>query len=438
MERDAGKQACDLLDETDAQSLSGPKSAHYVANKEPVYRNAKFESVREIRDESIGLVGYLVIGSRINGLTCGGLRIHADVNEQELKDLAKVMELKQMFLGMPRGGSRAGIRAPYTLAPDHKQALMNRFAELVRDELVDRRWLVAIDIGTNIDLVQKMYKHVGIPIPKPAKEIANAGYFTALGVMKSIEVSLEFTELSLTGCKFAIEGMGNVGSNLFQILKQAGAKVIAVSNDERALVNEAGLTMQEGLSLSSPGAHPVAGEKTRILKTEQLLELTVDVLCPCATDSTINSTNVEKINAKVVCAGANNPVTYPAVQALRRRNILYLPDFITNSGGALGNMVKFAGLPEKYLHGILENELVDQLRVIEAESRRQNISPSDIAVAMLDAKFARMINRLEQKSQKNAIRELALAAYRRGLVPKYLMRPFAIRQIRQSIGMGAV
>ena len=48
--------------------------------REPIYKDQDYGSVREIQDDSIGLHGYLVIGSKINGLTCGGLRIHDDVN----------------------------------------------------------------------------------------------------------------------------------------------------------------------------------------------------------------------------------------------------------------------------------------------------------------------------------------------------------------------
>ena len=173
-----------------------------------------------------------------------------------------------------------------------------------------------------------------------------------------------------------------------------------------------------------------------MIPKEQLLELPLNVLCPCATDSTINSRNASKIRAQIICAGANNPVTYKAVRELYEREILYLPDFVTNSGGALGNMVKFAGLPENYLHDLLDEELVHELHSIYAESQRQKLPPTDIAVETLSAKFAETKRNLEQKSGRNALRELVLSAYRGGVIPKLLMRPFAIRKIRRSIGVG--
>ena len=402
---------------------------------EPIYAEQAIESVREVRDDGLGLDGYLVIGSRINGLTCGGLRIHEDICVQELKDLAKVMELKQTFIGMPRGGSRAGIRAPISLPLERKQALMNRFAEIVREELVDRRWLVAIDVGTNIDLVHNMYRHVGVGIPGPSQEIANAGYFTALGVMKSIEVSLAIKGMKLADSRFAIEGMGNVGSHLLRILLGAGATVTAVSNVEQAIFNEAGLSLEEGLSLSPSGAETGHRDGTVRIAKEALVGLPVDVLSPCATDSTINSKNVRNVSAKIVCAGANNPVTYEAVRVLHERGILYLPDFITNAGGALGNTVKFAGLRERDLHGLLQNELVRELRKLHAESERQKRPSSEVAVELLNRKFARMKAALERKSQGNALREVALSAYRSGVIPRFIIRPLAARKITRSIGL---
>ncbi len=54
--------------------------------KEPIFKGIESEVIREIKDESIGLHGFLVINSRVNGLTCGGVRIHEDISVQKLQD----------------------------------------------------------------------------------------------------------------------------------------------------------------------------------------------------------------------------------------------------------------------------------------------------------------------------------------------------------------
>jgi glutamate dehydrogenase/leucine dehydrogenase len=390
-----------------------------------------------VRHDSNGLDASLVIGSRINGLTCGGLRFQENLDEGELRDLAKVMELKQSLIGLPRGGSRAGIQAPVDL-PDHeKQQLMNRFAELVAEELQDRKWLVAIDIGTNISLVQNMYRHIGVAIPKPSREIANAGYFTALGVLQSIQFCLAKRDLQMRDCTFAIEGMGNVGSSLFRLLVQRNATVTAISDVNGGIVNEKGLSLKEALSFSGMQPAGSISADTRVIEREALLESPVDVICPCATSSTINAGNVSRIKAQIVCAGANNPVTHSAARNLHDRDILYMPDFITNAGGALGNMVKFAGLSEKHLERLLDIELMEVLEDVYRQAEMKSLPPSWVAFERLNAKFAVMKSKAEANRQSNRAMEFALTVYRKGLVPKFLVRPLAINRIRRAIRMDA-
>ena len=401
--------------------------------KEPIYRNIESEVIREVRDDSIGLLGYLVINSRVNGLTCGGLRIHEDISVQELQDHAKVMELKQAFIGLPRGGARAGIVASYNLDDDEKQKLMNRFAEIVEDELRDRKWLAAIDMGTNLNLIQNMYRHINVDIPKPSKEIDNAGYYTAVGVMRSIEISLDITEKKLADCTFAIEGFGNVGSHLARLPFEQGAKVVAMSSSNGAVFDENGLNVPELLERFGTSKQLGEYEKAQQLSPAGLLELDVDVLCPCAVDSTINSNNMSVIKAKIICAGANNPVTLAADEYLHDHGVLYLPDFMTNAGGALGNMVKFAGLSDKYFYRLIREQFSDKIIEAYRRSLAERITPREAGIRIADQKFARMQAKKEEKSGSNALYELALSIYRKGLIPKFLLGPVAFRQIQNLI-----
>ncbi|HSN70012.1 MAG TPA: hypothetical protein VLT59_00820, partial [Steroidobacteraceae bacterium] len=158
---------------------------------------------------------------------------------------------------------------------------------------------------------------------------------------------------------------------------------------------------------------------------------------PCATNSTINANNVSRIHAQVVCAGANNPVTYAAATALHDRGVLYLPDFITNSGGALGNMVKFAGLNEKHLERILNTEFMEVLEHVYQQAELLSLPPSVVAFERLNEKFAAMKSKSESKHQSNRIMELALSAYRKGVIPKFLVKPLALKKIRRSLGVDA-
>lgn len=56
------------------------------------------------------LMGYVVIDSTIGGSSRGGLRMHPDVSEAEIRALAHTMTLKCGLLGQPQGGAKAGVR----------------------------------------------------------------------------------------------------------------------------------------------------------------------------------------------------------------------------------------------------------------------------------------------------------------------------------------
>ncbi len=71
------------------------------------------------------------------------------------------------------------------------------------------------------------------------------------------------------------------------------------------------------------------------IKKEELLTIEVDVLVPCARTWAINENNADNIKAKVIVPSANRPITDPAEEILWRKNILSVPDFVSNIGGGL-------------------------------------------------------------------------------------------------------
>ena len=60
----------------------------------------------------------------------------------------------------------------------------------------------------------------------------------------------------------------------------------------------------------------------------------LDVYAPCALGGAVDGAVLERLQARVVCGGANNQLAEPALdQALADRGIVYAPDFVVNAGG---------------------------------------------------------------------------------------------------------
>lgn len=164
------------------------------------------------------------------------------------------------------------------------------------------------------------------------------GFFVLEKLVKKLEPKKPLT--------VAIQGFGNVGSNLAEILFKNGFKVIALSDSKGGIFDKT----NEGFNIDLvkkckeekgflAGCYCVgsvcdlADKRGGVVTNEKLLELPVDILIPAALENVITSENAKKIKAKIVFEMANGPTTAEADEILKKRNIMVVPDVLANSGG---------------------------------------------------------------------------------------------------------
>jgi glutamate dehydrogenase (NAD(P)+) len=73
------------------------------------------------------------------------------------------------------------------------------------------------------------------------------------------------------------------------------------------------------------------------------------VLTPCALEQVITGENASRVQAKMICEGANGPTTPTADEILEDRGILVLPDVLANAGGVVVSYFEWVqGLQEYF------------------------------------------------------------------------------------------
>ncbi|MFC1919413.1 Glu/Leu/Phe/Val dehydrogenase, partial [Chloroflexota bacterium] len=182
-----------------------------------------------------------------------------------------------------------------------------------------------------------MLRHIGMKVfDKVAR--ARTGYFTSLSVLAATKSAARYVGMELGRCTVAIEGFGKVGSSLANELSKEGARVVAVSTSEGAIYSEKGLDVGELTRLYKElGSSFIKSySNADLIEKGQLLELKVDVLSPCAEYHSIDSDKADRIQARVVCSGANIPAMPEAEQILYQKGVLSVPYFAANCGGVLG------------------------------------------------------------------------------------------------------
>ena len=365
------------------------------------------------------ILGYLVIDSTVGGQASGGLRLLPDVDEAEIRRLARAMTLKYGLLGLPRGGAKAGVRGDPEAPLAERRERLIRFGQAIAPLIRSRIYVPGTDMGTTNDDLRAIYQALGMRIKHRELSVYRSGTYTAWTVFASAKQAARHRGLSLAGMTAAIEGFGKVGGPLAELLAEAGVRVVAVSTSRGAIYDPQGLDVARLRALAAEhGSRMVEGyADVQLLDPAALLELEVDLLCPCARHDSIHAGNAPRIAARILCPGANNPVTPEAEQTLFERGVLCLPDFVTNCGGVLGGTMEFAAVRPERIARFIEQHIGARVAGLLEEAARQQVLPRQIAVPLALQRFEQVRCRADRPTLTGRLFGVGLELYRRGWIP---------------------
>jgi len=159
--------------------------------------------------------------------------------------------------------------------------------------------------------------------------------------------------------------------------------VVAVSTSHGALYHPDGLPVsrliEAGAAAGSTFVETFSGAER--LPVAQLVELSCDLLLPCARHYSIHRENVARVAARAVVPGANSPCTLEAEDQLSSRGVLVIPSFASNAGGALGGTMAYAGVPLAVIDAFLEDRFSNRIGRLITEAVRRNIPLRELALA---------------------------------------------------------
>jgi len=313
-------------------------------------------------DGSVGVFrGHRVTHNIARGPSKGGIRYHPAVTTDEVKSLAMWMTWKCALMGLPFGGAKGGVVCdPKTMSRQEIERLTRRFTSEIINEIGPEKDIPAPDVGTDASVMawifdtysmNKGHSVLGVVTGKPLAIGGSLGReeATARGALYVIEGALRAEERSIEGLKVAVQGFGNVGRNLARMLASEGAHVIAVSDSQGGLHAPGGLDVPAVTAWKSEHGTLAGFSGGDAITNEELVKLECDVLAPCALEQVINESNAADVRARVICEGANGPVTPAADEILEDAGVLILPDVLANAGGVVVSYFEWVqGLQEYF------------------------------------------------------------------------------------------
>ena len=392
-------------------------------------------TVISIVDEESNLRGYLAIDSTVNGCCCGGIRMAPDLSPATLAELARVMTLKYGFLGLPMGGAKAGIVAEPEMPIDKKQELLKNFAQALRPLLQTRNYIPGEDLGTSGDDIRFMFTSNRLKVPRRSVPFQLSGFYTGLTVFSAAISAARHVGLDLNRASVAIEGFGSVGSSVAQAFWERGFRVAAISTSQGAIYNKKGLDIGKLVKLRDQvGSKAVKVYKEADqIENKELLELEVDLLCPCADSYSINADNAGRVAARVISPGANIPTTTEAEQILFQSGILSIPDFMANCGGVLGASMWRTGLKDGFIRHFIDQKLGQKVTEAIKAAEKKGVIPRKYAMKISQERFLRVKGEAEKKNLASRAFNFALELYRNGIIPYYFVTPIAPRYFERRL-----
>jgi glutamate dehydrogenase (NADP+) len=283
----------------------------------------------------------------------GGLRFHPSVKLGTVKFLGFEQIFKNALTGLPIGGGKGGSDFdPKNRSSDEIMRFCQSFMTELYRHLGEYTDVPAGDIGVGTREIGYMfgqYKRITNRYESGVLTGKGIGWGGALvrteatgyGLTFFLREMLKERGESLEGKRCVVSGSGNVAIYAIEKLQQLGAKVVACSDSDGVVHDDAGIDLDllkqiklvERDRLEQYLQHK---RQARYVPDGNIWRVPCQVALPCATQ---NELDVEDVRALLsndciaIAEGANMPTTPDGVRLLLQSKIAYGPAKAANAGG---------------------------------------------------------------------------------------------------------
>lgn len=274
-------------------------------------------------DKEAKLKAIIAIHNTTLGPALGGTRMWPYKSEAEaLRDvlrLSRGMTFKSAIAGINMGGGKAVIIGDP--ATDKNEILFRAFGRFVQS--LHGRFVTGEDVGVSVQDVEWMRSETQyvVGISESLGGSGDPSPVTARGVYHGMKACIEevYNTSSLNGMRVAIQGLGQVGKYLADLLYADGAQLIVTDLREERVQQ--------------------AAEKynAKVVAPDDIYSVDAEIFAPCALGSIVNDETIPQFKCKIIAGAANNQLDDSSKHniALKKRGILYAPDYVINAGGLI-------------------------------------------------------------------------------------------------------
>lgn len=325
-----------------------------------------YEEVVRCDNPEVGFTAWIAVHNSHRGPALGGCRVwryeSAEAALNDVLRLGKGMTYKNALARLPLGGGKSVVNTD--LRKVDRVALFEEIGNFV--ESLDGRYITAEDVNSTVEdmaVVMRRTSHVAT-----VGASGNPSPFTAFGVYCAIKASVrhKLRREHLDGLTVAIQGIGETGGRLAEMLQKDNCQIIA--------------------SDINPDHITALGRKIdfELVKPDEIFSVACDIFAPCALGGILNSRTIPDLLCQIVAGSANNQLQTEEDGALLfRRGILYAPDYAANAGGVINISCEIDQNYDEKLAmrrtAAIEETLLEIYRLSDRQRRPTNLVANSLA-----------------------------------------------------------
>ena len=276
------------------------------------------------------------------------------------------MSHKAAAAGLDLGGGKAVIIGDPRM--DKSERLFRAYGRIV--DSLRGRYITAEDVGTttaDLDMIRRETKWaLGTSVAQggagdPSPVTARGLYAATRAVTKKL-----WGNTDISGRRFAVQGVGKVGSAFVRILVEARAEVFVTDTYQPAI------------------DRTVKNFRVKPVTAEDIYTIESDIFSPFALGAGLNETTMPDLNCLAIVDSANNQLASDKdAERLADRDILYAPDFVVNASGLINVYEELQGYSKtRALHRV-DSIYNATLKILKA-AEQHGINPNEAAVKVAE------------------------------------------------------
>lgn len=285
-----------------------------------IMQNTESKEVLFFNEPSVGLKAIVAIHNTTLGPTLCSCKIFNYNNFNEaISDALNIAAYHTYSAALLRrnmgGGSVILWGDPKTV----KSEMYFRALGLCLNKLNGKAYLAGESDITAADLlnVRRESPYVlGLPLIYGGK--GDIALSTAKGVLWGIKAAVKdsMEETSLKKLKVAVQGVGQVGKSLVELLVAEEADVIV-----------ADLVYDKIKDIQDKHAN------IRNVRPQDIFDVDCDIFCPCTYNFSLTKENIDRMKCKIIAGSANLTLVQQSLyQDLQAKKMLFVPGFLINAG----------------------------------------------------------------------------------------------------------